>query len=144
MAFKTLSIRIPEEAHQELEKLAQERKQSVSDVARELLMIGLKGGGSGDNSIVLEYLEGFGSVLAGLHTEAARSRFYGELVTSYLVDMQSIMLDGKVMDAEAKDSVLVRYGKASSGAAQKAWLKMLNYKEAPDSVQAKKGEIEQI
>lgn len=143
MASKTLSIRIPEEAHQELEKLAQERKQSVSDVARELLMIGLKGGGA-NNAVVLEYLEGFGSVLAGLHTEAARSRFYGELLTSYLVDMQSIMLDGKVMDAEAKEAVLVRYGKASSSSAQKSWLKALNYKEAPDSVQAKEGEIEQI
>lgn len=105
----------------------------MSDVARELLINGLKGGGSRDNGVVLEYLEGFGSVLAGLHTEAARSRFYGELVTSYLVDMQSIMLDGNVMDNEAKDSVLLRYGKASSSAAKKAWLKMLNYKEAPGS-----------
>ena len=34
MAFKTLSIRIPEEAHQKLEKLAEERQQKVSDVAR--------------------------------------------------------------------------------------------------------------
>ena len=31
MAFKTLSIRIPEEAHQELEKLAEERKQKSSE-----------------------------------------------------------------------------------------------------------------
>lgn len=135
MASKTLSIRIPQEAHEELEKLAQERKQSVSDVARELLLSGMKGGGSADRVMVLEYLEGFGSVLAGLHTEAARSRFYGELLTSYLVDMQSIMLDGKVMDAEAKEAVLVRYGKASSSAAQKSWLKALNYKEAPESEQ---------
>ena len=47
MAFKTLSIRIPEEAHQELEKLAEERKQKVSDVARELIINGLKGGSPG-------------------------------------------------------------------------------------------------
>ncbi len=135
MATKTLSIRIPEEAHEQLEKLAQERKKSVSDVARELLLNGLSGGASADSRIVLEYLEGFGSVLAGLHTEAARSRFYGELLTSYLVDMQSIMLDGKVMDNEAKEGVLVRYGKASSGAAQKSWLKALNYKDGSDLTQ---------
>ena len=29
MAFKTLSIRIPEEAHEQLEKLAEERQQKV-------------------------------------------------------------------------------------------------------------------
>ena len=80
MAFKTLSIRIPEEAHQKLEKLAEERQQKVSDVARELIVNGLKGATPADNALVIEYLEGFGNVLAGIHNEAARSRYYGELM----------------------------------------------------------------
>ena len=69
MAFKTLSIRIPEEAHQKLEKLAEERQQKVSDVARELIVNGLKGGTPADNALVIEYLEGFGNVLAGIHND---------------------------------------------------------------------------
>ena len=73
MAFKTLSIRIPEEAHEELEKLAEQRQQKVSDVARELIVNGLKGGSQADNQLVLEYLEGFGRVLAGIHQEAAKA-----------------------------------------------------------------------
>lgn len=125
MAFKNLSIRIPEEAHAELEKLAQERQQKVSDVGRELIMQGLKGSPA-DNGVIVEYLEGFGAVLASLHTESTRARYYSELMTSYAMDMQSLMIEGKVIDKAAKEALLAKFGSASLQVAQEAWWRALN------------------
>lgn len=128
MAFKTLSIRIPEEAHQKLEKLAQEKGQTVSDVARELIVNGLKGGSQGDNGLVIEYLEGFGNVLAGIHSEAARSRYYAELMTSYAVDIQNLMVEGKAAEKDAKQELMGRFGAASMQEGRESWLRALGVK----------------
>ena len=128
MAFKTLSIRIPEEAHQKLEKLAEERQQKVSDVARELIVNGLKGATPADNALVIEYLEGFGNVLAGIHSEAARSRYYSELMTSYAVDIQNLMVEGKAAEKGAKQDLMGRFGAASMQQAREAWLSSLGVK----------------
>lgn len=131
MAFKTLSIRIPEEAHDQLEKLAEERQQKVSDVARELILSGLnglKGGSQTDNALVIEYLEGFGNVLAGIHNEAARSRYYSELMTSYAVDIQNLMVEGKAAEKGAKQDLMGRFGAASVQEAREAWLRALGVK----------------
>lgn len=132
MAFKTLSIRIPEEAHQELEKLAAEKKQNISDVAREVIVSGLKGGSQADNQLVIEYLEGFGSVLAGLHQEAARSRYYSELMASYAVDIQNLMVEGKVADKKAKEALMGRFGAASVEEARESWIRALGVKPEQD------------
>jgi len=128
MAFKTLSIRIPEEAHEQLEKLAEERQQKVSDVARELIVSGLKGGTPADNELVIEYLEGFGNVLAGIHSEASRSRYYSELMTSYAVDIQNLMVEGKAAEKGAKQDLMGRFGAASMQQAREAWLSSLGVK----------------
>lgn len=125
MAFKTLSIRIPEEAHQDLEKLAEEKQQKVSDVAREFIVNGLKGGNQAHNGLVIEYLQGFGDVLAGIHGEAVRSRFYSELMTSYAVDIQNLMVEGKAADKDAKQELMVRFGAASVQEGREAWLRLL-------------------
>ena len=137
MATKSVSIRIPEEALAELEKIAMLKKQKVSDVVREIVIDRLTKGAAGDNRIVLEYLEGFGSVLAGMHNEAARSRFYAELMTSYAMDIQGLMVDGKVLDNNAKAALLNKFGKASQEVAQDSWLAALNYRkeEEPGSGQ---------
>jgi predicted DNA-binding protein len=129
MAFKTLSIRIPEEAHRELEKLAAERKQNISDVAREVIVSGLKGASQADNQLVIEYLEGFGSVLAGLHQEAARSRYYSELMASYAVDIQNLMVESKVADKKAKEALMARFGAASIEEARESWIRALGVKQ---------------
>ena len=128
MAFKTLSIRIPEEAHEHLERLAQEKQQKVSDVARELIVNGLKGRSPADNALVIEYLEGFGKVLAGIHSEAARSRYYSELMTSYGVDIQSLMVEGKAAEKDAKNNLMGMFGAASMHEAQESWLRALGVK----------------
>ena len=105
MATKSVSVRIPEEALAELEKIATLKGQKVSDVVRDLILERLTNGAGGGNQRIIEYLEGFGSVLAGIHNEAARSRFYAELMTSYAMDLQSLMTDGKVTEKDAKEAV---------------------------------------
>lgn len=92
----------------------------------------LTNGNRGGNQLIIEYLEGFGSVLAGLHGEAARSRFYGELMTSYAMDMQNLMVEGKVLDKGAKEALMDRFGAASMNVAQESWLAALKYQKAEE------------
>jgi hypothetical protein len=96
-----------------------------------LIVDRLTNGSGGGNQLVIEYLEGFGSVLAGLYNEAARSRFYAELMTSYAMDLQSLMTDGKVTDKEAKEALMDRFSNASMQMANESWLRALNYQKPP-------------
>ena len=132
MATKSVSVRIPEESLKELERIATLKGQKVSDLVRDLIVERLTNGSGGGNQLILEYLEGFGSVLAGIHNEAARSRFYAELMTSYAMDLQSLMTDGKVTEKDAKEALLGRFSNASMQMAQESWLRALNYQKAPE------------
>lgn len=131
MATKSVSVRIPEELLKELERIATLKGQKVSDVVRDLIVERLTNGTAGGNQLVIEYLEGFGSVLAGIYNEAARSRFYAELMTSYAMDLQSLMTDGKVTDKEAKEALMDRFSNASMQMANESWLRALNYQKPP-------------
>ena len=132
MATKSVSVRIPEEALAELEKIATLKGQKVSDVVRDLILERLTNGAGGGNQLIIEYLEGFGTVLAGIHNEAARSRFYAELMTSYAMDIQSLMTDGKVTEKDAKEALLGRFSNASMQMAQESLLRALNYQKPPE------------
>ena len=132
MATKSVSVRIPEESLKELERIATLKGQKVSDLVIDLIVERLTNGSGGGNQLILEYLEGFGSVLAGIHNEAARSRFYAELMTSYAMDLQSIMTDGKVTEKDAKEALLGRFSNASMQMANESWLRALNYQKAPE------------
>ena len=132
MATKSVSVRIPEESLKELERIATLKGQKVSDLVRDLIVERLTNGSGGGNQLILEYLEGFGSVLAGIHNEAARSRFYAELMTSYAMDIQSLMTDGKVTEKDAKEALLGRFSNASMQMAQESWLRALNYQKPPE------------
>ena len=132
MATKSVSVRIPEESLKELERIATLKGQKVSDLVRDLIVERLTNGSGGGNQLILEYLEGFGSVLAGIHNEAARSRFYAELMTSYAMDLQNLMTDGKVTEKDAKEALLGRFSNASMQMANESWLSALNYQKAPE------------
>ena len=132
MATKSVSVRIPEESLKELERIATLKGQKVSDLVRDLIVERLTNGSGGGNQLILEYLEGFGSVLAGIHNEAERSRFYAELMTSYAMDLQSLMTDGKVTEKDAKEALLGRFSNASMQMANESWLRALNYQKAPE------------
>ena len=132
MATKSVSVRIPEESLKELERIATLKGQKVSDLVRDLIVERLTNGTGGGNQLVIEYLEGFGTVLAGIHNEAARSRFYAELMTSYAMDLQSLMTDGKVTEKDAKEALMSRFSNASMQMAQESWLRALNYQKPPE------------
>ncbi len=132
MATKSVSVRIPEESLRELERIATLKGQKVSDLVRDLILERLTNGSGGGNQLVIEYLEGFGTVLAGIHNEAARSRYYAELMTSYAMDLQSLMTDGKVTEKDAKESLLGRFSNASMQMANESWLRALNYQTPPE------------
>ena len=132
MATKSVSVRIHEESLKELERIATLKGQKVSDVVRDLIVERLTNGSGGGNQLIIEYLEGFGTVLAGIHNEAARSRFYAELMTSYAMDIQSLMTDGKVTEKDAKEALLGRFSNASMQMAQESWLRALNYQKPPE------------
>ncbi len=132
MATKSVSVRIPEEALAELEKIARLKNLKVSDVVRDLILEKLTGGSQADNRLVLEYLEGFGNVLAGIHQEAARSRYYSELMTSYGADIQNLMVAAKPMDKTAKEVLMERFGAASVEEARQSWLRVLGVKPEQD------------
>ena len=132
MATKSVSVRIPEEALAELEKIATLKGQKVSDVVRDLILERLTNGAGGGNQLIIEYLEGFGSVLAGINNEGARSRLYAELMTSYAMDLQSLMTDGKVTEKDAKEALMSRFSNASMQMAQESWLRALNYQKPPE------------
>lgn len=132
MATKSVIVRIPEESLKELERIATLKGQKVSDLVRDLIVERLTNGTGGGNQLVIEYLEGFGTVLAGIHNEAARSRFYAELMTSYAMDLQSLMTDGKVTEKDAKEALMSRFSNASMQMANESWLRALNYQKPPE------------
>jgi len=136
MATKSVSVRIPEESLKELERIATLKGQKVSDLVRDLIVDRLTNGSGGGNQLILEYLEGFGTVLAGIHNEAARSRFYAELMTSYAMDLQSLMTDGKVTEKDAKEALMGRFSNASMQMANESWLRALNYQKPPEQEQS--------
>ena len=136
MATKSVSVRIPEESLRELERIATLKGQKVSDLVRDLILERLTNGSGGGNQLVIEYLEGFGTVLAGIHNEAARSRYYPELMTSYAMDLQSLMTDGKVTEKDAKEALMGRFSNASMQMANESWLRALNYQKPPEQEQS--------
>jgi benzoyl-CoA reductase/2-hydroxyglutaryl-CoA dehydratase subunit BcrC/BadD/HgdB len=128
MASGSVSVRLPEEVLEQLEKLAQERKQKVSDVVRELIISGLKSGT--DNGRVIEYLEGFGGVLMAMVFECAASRYFGEMATSYGIDMESLMREGKPLSKEAKEALMAKFEEAAIRSGQQTWARVLNMPQA--------------
>jgi len=132
MATKSVSVRIPEESLKELERIATLKGQKVSDLVRDLIVERLTNGTGGGNQLVIEYLEGFGNVLAGIHNEAARSRYYGELMASYAVDIQNLMVEGKAAEKGAKQELMGRFGAASMQEGRESWLRALGVKPEQD------------
>ena len=95
-------------------------RRRIYDVTPLQIVAGLKKPEQAGNELVIEYLQGFGMALAALHTESTRARYYGELMTSYAMDMQSLMVEGKVLDASTKEALIDRFGSASVKIAQES------------------------
>jgi hypothetical protein len=74
---------------------------------------------------VIEYLEGFGSVLMGILFEAAGGRYFAEMATKYATDMESLLREGKPLDKETKAALIKQFEAAAAKSGQESWNKLL-------------------
>lgn len=133
MASITVAVRLPEDLHERLQKMAEAENKKVSDIVRELIIAGLQGKPTNAEASakVIEYLEGFGGVLMGILFETVRGRYFSEMATNYATDMESLLRENKPMDKEAKAAVMVQFEAAAMQTAQETWARVLRL-ENPD------------
>lgn len=136
MASGTVAVRLPDEVLEELQKRATTENKKVSDVVRELIIIGLqrRDDSSADtNARVIEYLEGFGGVLMAILFETVSARYFAEMATNYGTDMESLLREGKPMDKEAKTALMEQFNAAAMQIAQETWARVLRMENQPGS-----------
>ncbi len=124
MASGSVSVRLPEEVLERLDKLAHERKQKVSDVVRELIVSGLEKPGKGDEEHkkrVTEYLEGIADLLTAMLHETVGARYFSEMGLSYAADVESLLREKQPLAKEAKDRLMEKFDQAAQESAHHAW-----------------------
>lgn len=134
MASGSVSVRLPEEVLERLEKLAAERKEKVSDVVRALIIAGLdRKAGSGEDEAhkkaVTDYLEGIADILTALLHETVGARYFAEMGLSYSTDVESLLRERQPLAKEAKDRLMEQFDQAAQASAQHAWQEVLAMKE---------------
>lgn len=132
MASNTVAVRLPEEVLEELQKRANLQNKKVSDVVRDLIISGLQAapGSQENNQKVIDYLEGFGGILMGLVFETTASRYFAEIATSYGVDMESLMREGKPLSREAKEALMSQFEQGAMKSGQNTWAQLLRLEQA--------------
>ena len=127
MASNAVAVRLPEEVLEELQKRASLQNKKVSDIVRDLIISGLQAGSNSqeNNQKVIDYLEGFGGILMGLVFETAASRYFAEIATSYGVDMESLIRQGKPLTKEAKETLMSQFEQAAMMSGQHSWAQVL-------------------
>jgi len=132
MATSTITIRMPEETIEKLQRLAESQGKSASVLGRDMIVAALEGketdADANHNALVIEYLQGFGGVLMALTQETVAARYFAEMATSYATDMESLLRERKVMDPEAKAALMKQFEAAALKAAQETWSKVLGLK----------------
>jgi len=132
MASNTVAVRLPEEVLEELQKRANLQNKKVSDIVRDLIISGLQAapGSQENNQKVIDYLEGFGGILMGLVFETAASRYFAEIATSYGVDLESFIREGKPLSKEAKEALMSQFEQAAMKSGQHSWAQILRLEQA--------------
>lgn len=129
MATSTITIRLPEETIEKLQRLAKSEGKSLSVLGRDMIIAALDGPAAersaNQDALVIEYLQGFGGVLMALTHETVAARFFAEMATNYATDMESLLRERKVMDAEAKALLMKQFQDAALKAAQDTWNRVL-------------------
>jgi len=129
MATSTITIRLPEETIEKLQRVAKSEGKSASVLGRDMIVAALEGAvakrGANQDALVIEYLQGFGGVLMALTHETVAARFFAEMATNYATDMESLLRERKVMDAEAKAELMKQFQDAAVKAAQETWNRVL-------------------
>ncbi len=79
---------------------------------------------------MIDYLEGFGGILMGLVFETTASRYFAEIATSYGVDMESLMREGKPLSREAKEALMSQFEQGAMKSGQNTWAQILRLEQA--------------
>jgi hypothetical protein len=125
MASGTVTVRLPDEVLEVLQKRAEIEKKTVSDVVRELISGGLKPSAAEPNEAankqVIGYLEDFGDILMSILFQTVCARYFAEMATNYSTDMESLMRQGKPMDREAKAALMSRFEGQAMEVGKQVW-----------------------
>ncbi len=134
MASATVTVRLPDDVIEILQKRAEAENRKVSDVVRDFITIGLEPKTNAPNVTsdkqVIDYLEGFGDVLMSILFQAVGARYFAEMATNYSTDMESLMRQGKPMDKEAKAALMSRFEGQSMQVAKGVWEGILKIQQA--------------
>ena len=112
MATKSLSVRIPEEALAELEKMAAAREQNVSGLVRDLILDALKRGEAGTSGLMarLEQLETnimgsqswLGDFVVMNLRATAEARYQAQMAADNAEEIINYLANSKPLDAKTK------------------------------------------
>lgn len=105
MASGSVSVRLPEEVLEQLEKLAQERKQKVSDVVRELIVTGLASEKAGVREI-LNRIERLEKLATKTGMAAGKAQFLAGMSVGFCADVTKLMVSNQTPSAEEKTAFL--------------------------------------
>lgn len=105
MASGSVSVRLPEEVLEQLDKLAQERKQKVSDVVRDLVVSGLALEKEGTKEVLkrMERLENLSTKTA---IAAGKAQFLASMSVGFCSDITKLMVSGRAPETQEKTAFL--------------------------------------
>ncbi len=105
MASGSVSVRLPEEVLEELQKLAQERNEKVSDVVRDLIISGLVLEKDGTRQI-LNRIERLENLSTKTLLAASKAQFLASMSVGFCSDMTKLMISGRTPEAQEKSAFL--------------------------------------
>ncbi len=105
MASGSVSVRLPEDVLEQLDKLAQERKEKVSDVVRELIVSGLASERTGARE-VLKRIERLEKVSMKTAMAAGKAQFLASMSVGFCADMTKLMVSNETPNTEEKTAFL--------------------------------------
>jgi uncharacterized protein (UPF0335 family) len=105
MASGSVSVRLPEEVLEELQKLAQERNEKVSDVVRDLIISGLVLEKDGTRQ-VLNRIERLENLSTKTVMAASKAQFLASMSVGFCSDMTKLMISGRTPEAQEKTAFL--------------------------------------
>jgi hypothetical protein len=136
MASGTVTVRLPDEVLEVLQKRAEAENRKVSDVVRDFITIGLEPKINAPNETgdkqVIDYLEGFGDVLMSILFQTVGARYFAEMATNYSTDMESLMRQGQPMDKEAKAALMSRFEGQAMEVAKEVWAGIIKMEQLPN------------
>ena len=105
MASGSVSVRLPEEVLETLDKLALERNQRVSDIVRELIVSGLALEKDGTREILnrIDRLEALGTKAA---IAAGKAQFLASMSVGFCSDITKLMVSGKTPETQEQSAFL--------------------------------------